>query len=126
MGQVAVVAASKERVHRNFSQNPMSKISWKQLITTKITAHYEKYLRSLSESNSRMEYLNTNLLGLTGRQHPAIQNIHSSWEVRISRPHVKFLSGNYLTYAIKSEQSGGSARCRMSVCIGSSKHEFTY
>ena len=95
------------------SQNPMSKIAWKQLITTKITAHYEKHLRSLSEKNSRMEYLNTNLLGLSGRQHPAIQNMHSSWEVRISRPHLKFLSGNYLTYAIKSEQSGGSARCRI-------------
>ena len=95
------------------SQDPMTKVAWKQLITTKITEHFEKYLRSLSVTNSRMEYFNTNLLGLSGRQHPAIQNMHTSWEVRISRPHLKFLSGNYITYAIKSEQSGGSSRCRI-------------
>ena len=95
------------------NQEPPSKSSWKNLITTKITTFYEKYLRSLSLSNSRMQYLNTNLLGLTGRQHPAIQNMNTSWEVRMSRPHLKFLSGNYLTYSIKSEQSGGSARCRI-------------
>ena len=34
-------------------------------------------------------------------------------DVKISRPHVKFLAGNYLTYQIKSEQSGGSPRCRI-------------
>ena len=34
-------------------------------------------------------------------------------DVKISRPHVKFLAGNYLTYQIRSEQSGGSPRCRI-------------
>ena len=29
------------------------------------------------------------------------------------RPHLKFLSGDYLTFEIKSSQSGGSAICRI-------------
>ena len=91
----------------------LTKTPWKQLITTKITAYYKKDLRSKSQSNSRMEFLNTNLFGLSGRQHPAIQNMKSSWEVKISRAHLKFLSGNYITYAVKAEQSGGSPKCRI-------------
>ena len=90
-----------------------SKTTWKRLVDAKIMAYHEKYLRSKSESNSRMQYLNTNLLGLNGRPHPATQNMQTSWEVKMSRAHLKFLSGNYLTYALKSEQSGGSARCRI-------------
>ena len=31
----------------------------------------------------------------------------------MSRAHLKFLSGNYITYAVKAEQSGGSPKCRI-------------
>ena len=31
----------------------------------------------------------------------------------MSRPHLKLLSGNYLTYSIKAAQSGGSPACRL-------------
>ena len=34
------------------------------------------------------------------------------------RPHVKMLSGNYLTFEIKSEQSGGSPDCRLCSQLG--------
>ena len=37
----------------------------------------------------------------------------SAQDVRLSRPHIKFLAVNYLTYQIKSEQSGGSPLCRI-------------
>ena len=31
----------------------------------------------------------------------------------MSRPYIKFLSGNYLSYDMKASQSGGSPRCRI-------------
>ena len=34
------------------------------------------------------------------------------------RPHIKMLSGNYLTFEIKSLQSGGSAECRLCLQLG--------
>ena len=34
-------------------------------------------------------------------------------KVRKSRSHFKFLSGKYLTYKVKSDQSGGSPRCKL-------------
>ena len=34
-------------------------------------------------------------------------------DVKLSRPHIRFLTGDYLTYKIKSDQSGGSPHCRI-------------
>ena len=67
---------------------PPSKTAWKRLVDAKIMAYHEKYLRSKSEANSRMQYLNTNLLGLNGRPHPATQNMQTSWEVKMSHVHI--------------------------------------
>ena len=60
-----------------------------------------------------MKLFNTNLIGLQGHPHPAITDLNSTWEVRKARPHMKIIAGNYLTYQVKSEQSGGSATCRI-------------
>ena len=50
--------------------------------------------------------------------------MYTTWEVKRSRSHLKFLSGNYLTYKIKSDQSGGSPRCRIceTVCNETYSH----
>ena len=60
-----------------------------------------------------MRFLNVSVTGLRGRHHPALSNLVTTNDVKISRAHLKFLSGNYLTYEIKSAQSGGSPRCRI-------------
>ena len=60
-----------------------------------------------------MGYFNVSTLGLRGRHHPALANQLTSNDVRISRPHLKLLAGNYLTYKIKADQSGGSPACRI-------------
>ena len=89
------------------------KSQYKELILTKITAHYENKLRISATGNSLMTYLNVSTLGLRGRHHPALSNMTTTNDVRIARPHLKFLAGNYLTYQIKAEQSGGSPLCRI-------------
>ena len=62
-----------------------------------------------------MQYLNTSLYGLNGKNHPALSNIITSHQVQKSKIHLKMLAGNYLTYQVKANQSGGSAHCRCCV-----------
>ena len=96
-------------------RDPPTKSIFKELVATKIAAYLERSLRKSAEQNSLMKYINVSTNGLRGRHHPALSNMVLSREVKLSRPHLKFLSGNYLTYKIKSDQSGGSARCR--ICL---------
>jgi hypothetical protein len=92
--------------------DPPSKSQYKESIQTKICAFYEKNLRTKAENNSLMEYLNVSLTGLRGRHHPALAYIITTQEVQKSRIHLKMLAGDYLTYEVKSNQSGGSPHCR--------------
>ena len=87
---------------------PPPKKVYKKNVITKITAFHERELRQLTVDNSAMIYLNVSLIGLNGRLHPAITGVTTSHQVKKMRPHIKMLCGNYLTYEIKSSQSGGS------------------
>ena len=90
------------------------KSSYKKYVSDKITSFHERELRTAAANNSKMIYLNVNLYGLTGRSHPAISsNIITTDDVKTMRPHLKMLGGDYLTYEIKSQQSGGSPLCRL-------------
>ena len=95
------------------NRDPPTKSFWKELVATKITAFHENNLRIAAGKNSQMKFLNVSTNGLRGRHHPALSNMITTWEVKKSRSHLKFLSGNYLTYKQKSDQSGGSPRCRI-------------
>ena len=92
--------------------DPLVKSQYKENILTKISAYYEKSLRDNASNNSKMLYLNVSLSGLRGRHHPALAGIITTQEVQKSRIHLKMLAGDYLTYEIKSDQSGGSSHCR--------------
>ena len=92
--------------------DPPSKSEYKEIIQTKICAFYEKSLRAKADNNSLMQYLNVSLTGLRGRHHPALSDIVTTTEVQKSRIHVKMLAGDYFTYEVKSNRSGGSPHCR--------------
>ena len=58
--------------------------------------------------------MNVSLSNLRGRHHPCLSNIISSKEVKKLRPHIKFLTGDYLTYERKYQESGqGSPICKI-------------
>ena len=94
------------------------KSQYKETVATKIAAYYEKMLRASAAENSRLQYLNVAALGLRGRHHPALSNLITTHDVRLSKPHLKFLSGNYLTYSVRAKQSGGSSICK--ICLSGS------
>ena len=66
---------------------PPTKSVFKEMINTKITAYHEALLRRSATANSQMKYLNVSVLGLRGRHHPALANMVTSHEVKLSRPH---------------------------------------
>ena len=73
------------------------KSTWNCLVKTKVTIFFENELRRKSKSNSKMNYLNVQLSGLSGRPHPAIRNILTTQDARKLRHHLKFLAGDFLT-----------------------------
>ena len=93
--------------------DPPSKASYKELILTKISAHYEAELRQKALTNTRMKFLNVSIMSLRGRRHLALSNIVTSHEVKKSRSHIKMLCGDFFTYEEKAKQSGGSPHCRL-------------
>ena len=95
------------------NESQPSKSKYKEYILTKITAFHEQELRREASKNDMMKYLNVSLIGLRGKIHPALKNVTTTHAVRKMRPHIKMLSGDYLTFEVKSLQSGGSPYCRM-------------
>ena len=89
-----------------------SRSQYKEHIQTKICAFYENSLRALAARNSQMNYLNVSLTGLRGRRHPALSELITSVDVKNSRIHLKMLAGDYFTYDVKANHSGGSPHCR--------------
>ena len=99
---------------QSLQKNPPSKQIYKETILTKITAFHEKELKIQASKNSQMIYLNVNLSSLRGKSHPCLSNVITSHEVRKLRPHLKFLSGDYLTYQTQFHRTNkGSPLCRI-------------
>ena len=96
--------------------DPPEKSSYKENILTKITSYYEKKLRQEALNNSRMTYFNVTTQGLRSRTHRAICDLLTVYQVKLARPHIKMLMGDYATLAIKFIQSGGSPDCI--ICTG--------
>jgi hypothetical protein len=84
--------------------DPLPKSIYKENILTHICAYYERLLRQDASRNE--------ISGLRGRHHPALANIITTTEVQKSRLHLKMLAGDFYTYEVKSDQSGGSPHCR--------------
>ena len=61
------------------------------LVRTNVTSWFERDLRRSALDKDRLRYLNVQLLGLSNRPHPALQNIWSTQDVKKARAHIKFL-----------------------------------
>ena len=91
-----------------------SKSTWKNLCSTKIKAYHEKLWRDKALTNSKMTFLNIQLFGLNGRHHPAQFGLETTRDVERLRPHMKMLTGDYLTYSrIALDRKTGDPSCRI-------------
>ena len=97
------------------NEDAWPKSVWKNYCLTKIRAYHEKLWRVQALTNSKMTFLNIQLSGLTGRHHPALSGVHTTRDVERLRPHLKMLTGDYLTYAraCLDNKYGGDPSCRI-------------
>ena len=108
------------------SSSIWKKQAWATLVKTNITVHYEKLLRTQAKTNSKMEYLNVQVQGLTGTPHPALHSIYCTQDVRRLRHHVKFLIGDIMTAERLAIDNGTSPKCKLCEApVESTKHALT-
>ena len=86
--------------------------AWKELVRTRVTAYHEAELRRAARSNSTLEYFNVEALGLNGRAHP-ILDIHETRDSMKLKAHLKFLTGDILSYQNLSHDRGTDSSCRL-------------
>ena len=92
---------------------PPTKSEWQTLTQTKVTVYHEQRLRKLAEGNSKMEFLNVKLHGLSGKPHPVIRGITDSRDIQKLRMHLKFLTGDILTGERLASDRGADPKCRI-------------
>ena len=90
------------------------KSEWKNLCSTKVRVFHEKLWRDKALTNSKMNFLNIQLCGLSGRHHPALFGLETTRDVERLRPHMKMLTGDYLTYSrLALDRQTGDPSCRI-------------
>ena len=93
---------------------------------TKVTAHYEKELRYRATKNSCMKFLNVQLLGLSGKPHPALLNIHGTRQAHKARAHLKLLSGDFPSNELIGNRLNMNPGCQLCPCpVESTQHILT-
>ena len=60
-----------------------------------IVAYYKETWRQKAATNTKLQFLNVQVTGLTGRPHPVLSGILTTQEVTRSRVPVKMLAGDY-------------------------------
>ena len=93
---------------------PPPKSCFKEIVSTKIIAFRERELKLGAENNSKMTFLNVNLSSLRGRHHPCLSDIVTPTEVKKLRLHLKFLTGDYLTFHAKAKHNkSNDSKCKL-------------
>ena len=100
---------------------PVPEDIWKETIKAKITSWYEKELRSAAIANSKMQYLNVSLSGLSGHSHPVLHNILTTQDAKKLRLHLKFLTGDFMTNERLSADQPGNISPVCQLCTGSTQ-----
>lgn len=94
-------------------QPAITKAQWKTLVKVKITAFHEAELRQRALKSESLKYFNVQLLGLTGRPHQVIMSANDKRSIEKLRIHLKFLTGDFLSYAKLARNQGGDPYCRL-------------
>ena len=89
------------------------KTRWKNVVQTAIISHHEGIVREKALTNSKLTFLNCQLTGLAGRNHPVLFGVHTTQDVSRLRPHLKMLAGDYMTSASLAKERGTDPACKI-------------
>ena len=98
-----------------------SKDKWKIICKTKISSYHEAALRHQATRNSKLDFLNVQVQGLTGRPHPVLKSVLTTQEVLRSRAHLRMLAGDYPCFSYLGSDRRQDAGCRL--CLAMSPHQ---
>ena len=103
-----------------------SKENWKDLVVSRVTVYHERILRQKASTNSNMKFFNVQLLGLSGRPHPAIHHISETRQAQKCRSHLQLLLGDFASYEVLGRQQQSDQSCRLCKAeIDSTQHILT-
>ena len=101
-------------LHLLQQEDAWPKSKWKNWCSAKVKSYQEKLWREKALTNSKVTFLNIQLIGLNGRHHPALSGLETTIDVKRLRPHLKMLTGDYLTYSrIAEDRKMGDPSCRI-------------
>ena len=83
---------------------------------TAITAYHERKLRNKAVNSYKTQFLNVQVIGLTGRPHPVLTWVLTTQDFVRSRVHVKMLAGDYLCYEHLARDRGTDPQRRLCQC----------
>ena len=72
-----------------------SKQKWKDFTHARVLSHHEHILRVKASRNYKLQFLNCQTTGLSGRPHAVLNNILTTQDVVKCRVHIKMLAGDY-------------------------------
>jgi hypothetical protein len=98
-------------------QQLLSKSAWKTLVSNRVTVYHEIELRRKAMVNTKLEFFNVQILGLTGRPHPAILSIRDTRDSFKLKAHLKFLTGDILSQHNLSIERGSDPHCRLCLAV---------
>ena len=90
-----------------------SKDRWSVMVKTSVTTYHEAAWRLKVIDNTKLNFLNIQATGLSGRPHPTISGILTTQDVTKSRIHIKMLSGDYPCYYYLGSDREKDAFCRL-------------
>ena len=93
--------------------NLWTKQSWKDLCVTRVRAQHERNLRSKAARNYKLKYLNVQSIGLSGQVHISLHSLITTQDIKIARPHLKMLAGDYMCYYNLYKDRGSDPQCRL-------------
>ena len=86
---------------------------WKELTHTRVLSHHENVLRAKASDNYKLNFLNIQVVGLSGRPHPVLHGVITTQETVKSRVHLRMLAGDYpCQYYIGKDRNQDTA-CKM-------------
>ena len=92
---------------------PWSKERWKSHTSIAVLSHHEKLWRQKAKNNYKLQYLNVQCTGLSGKLHPILSWVLTTQDVMVVRPHIKMLAGDYLCFEFLSHDRGLDPHCRL-------------
>ena len=90
------------------NNSPWPNERWKQHTKAAVISHHENAIRKKALVNFKLQYLNVQVSGLSGRLHPVLAWVLTTQDAAIVRPHLKMLAGDYLCYAYLAHDRGST------------------